>query len=249
MAKTIRVATFNVCYCKNPEKTAAQIRDNPNLAQADVILLQEIEAHESEAYERAHVIAQELKMNFVYAPARDTKKPGGTHGLAVLTRYPVQALEVVPLREFNLRYHTRRRIAVMAVVDFDGILVQVCNVHLDLRINVKERIEQVRDVIAKLNEHPIQKIIMGGDFNTVPLFWAGRILPIFYARQRHKFNQFLHEQGFQTRLADIGYTMNQKMIRFSLDSIYSRGLDANAFGIERDINVSDHKPVWVDFEL
>ncbi len=247
--KTIRVATFNVYYGKNPEGIAVAIKANANLADADVILLQEIEAHESEAFERARIIAEELKMNFVYAPARDTKKLGGTHGLAILSRYPVQALEVVPLREFNLRYNSRKRIAVTAIIDFEGTLVQVCNVHLDLRINIKERIAQIKDVIEKLNQHDVQRIILGGDFNTVPIFWAGRILPIFYARQRHTFNKFIHEQGFQTRLADIGHTMSQKVIRFSLDSIYSRGLEINAFGIERDIKVSDHYPVWVDFEL
>jgi endonuclease/exonuclease/phosphatase family metal-dependent hydrolase len=153
------------------------------------------------------------------------------------------------LKEYKLAYNSRKRIALNAILEIHGELVQVCNVHLDLRINIKDRINQIADVLDKLNSHHIQKIIMGGDFNTVPIYWAGRMFPILYSRQRSKFNAFVHSKGFQTRLADIGYTMHQKIIKFSLDSIYTKGLDVSAFGIERDIKVSDHKPVWVDLEL
>ncbi len=248
----IRVATFNVYYAKNPGRIAAAIKENENLAGADVILLQEIEAHYTEAKARAQEIADLLGLYCLYAPARDVRSRTeilGTHGLAILTRFPIVSSEVLALKEYNLRYNSRKRIALNAVLNINGKLIQICNVHLDLRLNIDDRIAQAAEIIKNLNAHQIQKIIVGGDFNTVPIYWAGRMLPIFYARQKSKFNAFMHSRGFQTRLADIGYTMRQKLVRFSLDSIYTRGLDVSAFGIERQVEVSDHKPVWVDIEI
>ncbi len=250
--KKIRVATFNVYYGRDTEKIANAIRENENIAKADIILLQEIEAHYSEAKARAQAIADELGYTCLYAPARDVvskEEIVGTHGLAILTKFPITEYEVISLKEYDLRYNSRKRIALNAIVDIDGSLIQICNVHLDLRINIQERLDQIEDILEKLNAHHIQKIILGGDFNTVPIYWAGRVLPIFYSQQKSKFNAFVHSKGFQTRLADIGYTMHQKLVKFSLDSIYTKGLDVSAFGVERDVFASDHKPVWVDIEL
>ncbi len=251
-ARTIRIATFNVYSGKDTGKIAGAIRANKNISQAEIILLQEIEAHHIEAKERAQAIADELGYLCLYAPARDVISKAeiiGTHGLAILSKFPIKDYDVVSLKEFNLRYNSRKRIALNAILEIDDQLIQVCNVHLDLRINVQERIQQAAGIIDKLNTHHIQKIVMGGDFNTVPIYWAGRVLPIFYSRQKSKFNAFVQSQGFVSRLSDIGYTMHQKLIKFSLDSIYTKSLEVTAFGVERDIMVSDHKPVWVDIQL
>lgn len=248
----IRIATFNVFYGKDPNRIASAIKNNPNLKDADIFLLQEIEAHADEAKERAQAIADDLGLQCVYAPARESGKETklfGTHGIAILSRFPIKEFQVVPLREYDLRYNTRKRIALNAVLEIDNQLVQVCNVHLDLRINIKDRLDQINDVLKKLDSHHIQKIILGGDFNTVPIYWAGRVIPIFYSNQRSRFHKFLKGAGYQTRLSDIGHTMEQKIVKFSLDSIYTKGVEISGFGVERDVSVSDHKPVWADIEL
>jgi endonuclease/exonuclease/phosphatase family metal-dependent hydrolase len=248
----IRLATFNVFYGTDPEKIAKAIKANQNLKNADVIFLQEIEAHSDEAKERAGAIADELGLGWVYAPARESGKETklhGTHGLAILSKFPIKEFEVIPLRKYNLGYNSRKRIALNAIIDVNGVLIQVSNVHLDLRINIKDRILQISEVVEKIDSHHIKKVVIGGDFNTVPLLWMLRLFPIFYSSQRKKFNNFLLDKGFSTKFTKIGYTMQQKIIRFSLDSIYTKELTIKDFGIERDLKVSDHKPVWVDIEL
>ncbi|GAC1413123.1 MAG: hypothetical protein NVSMB66_4240 [Candidatus Doudnabacteria bacterium] len=250
--KKIRVATFNVFYGNEPQKIAQAIKDNPNLKEVDIMLLQEVEAHADELKERAQSIADELGLFCVYSPARASGKEtklNGTHGLAILSKFPIKEFEAIPLKKFNLRYNSRTRIALNAIIEVEHQLIQVCNVHLDLRINIKERTEQIEGLIKKLNDHQITKIIMGGDFNTVPLYWAARMFPIFYSPQKRKFNAFVSKSGFQTTHGKIGYTMHQRLIKFSLDSIYTKGLNYGAFGVERSLYVSDHKPVWVDIEL
>ena len=249
---TIRIATFNVFYGTEPVKIAAAIKSNQNLKNTDIILLQEIEAHADEGKERAGAIAEELGLGWIYAPARESGKETklhGTHGLAILSKFPIKEFEIIPLRKYNLGYNSRKRIALNAIIDVDGDLIQVCNVHLDLRINIKDRISQITDVVDKIENHHIKKVVMGGDFNTTPILWALRLFPIFYSGQRKKFNIFLLKKGFQSEFLKIGYTMQQKLIKFSLDSIYSKGLKVTNFGIERDVKVSDHKPVWVDIQL
>lgn len=243
--KTIRLATFNVYYGRNPLKIAHAIRANKHLKRADVILLQEIEAYPDEAKERAREIAEALNFEFVYAPARETKRQG-THGLAILSRYPIKDSEIVPLPYYRSAFNSRKRIALNAIIDVGGKEVLISNVHLDLRINIKQRIEQARAVIKKLNAAKEQRIVMAGDFNTVPFYWLGRAVPIFYAGQRKKLNQYLKERGFETHLDEIGYTMNFAVLRLSLDSVYVKGVKIFNFGVERTVHVSDHKPIWVD---
>ncbi|MDB4939872.1 MAG: hypothetical protein JWO40_297 [Candidatus Doudnabacteria bacterium] len=252
MKRTIRVATFNVFYGDNPHKIGQAIRANKNLADADIILLQEVEAHSDEIKERATIIAEELGLSCIYAPARASGKEtklNGTHGLAILSRFTVKESQIIPLKKYNLHFNSRDRIALSAILQIDGELVQVCNVHLDLRINIKDRLDQITDLIEKLSSHQIKKIIIGGDFNTVPIFWAARVLPIFYSAQKNKFDKYILSKGYKGTVGKVGPTMHLKLLRFSLDDIYVKDLDFVKHAVERDLTVSDHKPVWADIQL
>lgn len=249
----LRIATFNVFYGKNPTAIADAIKTNENLCRADVILLQEVEAHPHETKARALQMAELLDMRCVYTPARESTEKGvdvaGSHGLAILSKEKIKEFEVVPLSYFNLRYNSRKRVAVNAILEIDGKEIQISNVHLDNRLNIKDRILQIKDVLEKLKSHRVQRIVMAGDFNTVPFFWLGRAIPIFYSSQRKLFNRFLREEGFDTHLEEAGHTMAHRFLKLSLDSIYTKGVRVKKFGVERTVRVSDHWPVWVDVEV
>src|SRR5438552_2059887 len=81
----MRIVTFNVHYCKNPNLVAEAFKKNANLRDADVILLQEVEEHVREEISRVKKIAQALQMEHAYAPARNIAAMG-THGLAIVSR-------------------------------------------------------------------------------------------------------------------------------------------------------------------
>lgn len=241
----IRIATFNVYYGKNPDKFSDAILKNENLSKADVILLQEVESYPEEGKARAEIIAENLGMNCVYTPARDTGIDG-THGLAILSKFKILETEVVPLPFFKLRRNPRQRIAVSAVIEIEGMQLVVANVHLDTMLNIKNRIEQVNAIVENLKSHKIQKIVMAGDFNTLPFVFLWKLVPIFYYNQRRKFYEFLRSNGFETSMDKLGYTLRSRIFKFSLDSIFVRGLKIEDFGIERSVIVSDHHPIWVD---
>src|SRR5690606_12364321 len=155
------------------------------LAEADLYLIQEIEDHVPvEPRPRAEELAAALGLAVVYTPARALGGRGaGSHGLAVLSRWPIVDHAIVKLPYFDLPWSARPRIALGVLVDVAGTPVQVWNVHLDTRLAVESRLTQARPVFERARALPGLAIV-GGDFNT----WA-----------RH------HEQAVDTLAASEGF--------------------------------------------
>ena len=244
----IKVATFNVHFGKRTEKIVKAIQENENLSQVDVLLLQEIEVRAREEKERACRIADGLGMYWVYAPARRINDVD-THGLAILSKYPILNYEVIQLEFFKLLRKSRTRIALNAEIQVGDEKVLVSNVHLDTTLNFAARASQIYSLIKRLKEHHVQKIIVGGDLNTLPFRFFMNSFPYYYENQTHKMYNFLREHGFESLMQKVEYTLKQGPLKWSLDAIYTRGLHMTHFGVERAVNVSDHKPVWADIRL
>jgi len=240
-----RVTTFNVEYARRPEQIADQIKNNPRLRDTDILLLQEIESYAHEGKGRAESIATALGYACMYAAARETGT-GGTHGIAILTKHPLEEVRVVPLRFYNLRYNSRTRIALTAVARVRGETLRIYNIHLDTRLNAHERIEQLRPAVDDANRHAEDKIIMAGDFNTLPFYWLGRALPVWWANQYGPLDTYLKSCGFTTTSRHMPPTAGGKFLRLHLDHIYVRNLDIVGAGVEEVGGVSDHKPLWAD---
>jgi endonuclease/exonuclease/phosphatase family metal-dependent hydrolase len=241
------VATFNVHKGENLEELLASIQNNSNLQKVDLFLLQEIESHPGEGESRAARLARGLGWNYVYAPARATSN-GGTHGLAILSRFPLEDISVIPLPEFNLRFNTRRRIALAATAELNGRGMRLFNVHLDTRLNIGERLKQLQPVLEAAAKSTTEATLIGGDFNTNPLHWVGHVLPLFHSNQAQELDQFMGEKGFTTPLAQAGATLRRGVVRFRADSIYPRNLAVRAVGVESSVTSSDHAPVWLHLE-
>ncbi len=243
--ESLRIASFNVHYAHDVPALAESVRANPVLSRADLLLLQEIESHESEGSSRTRQLAEALQMNYVYAPARPTEDDG-THGLAVLSRFPLGEVEILPLPRYDLGYRTRRRIALGVTVDVGGRPLRVYNVHLDTRINVQDRLAQIRPVVEAAERQPLEEVIIGGDFNTNPFRWLFHRFPIFRSNQAGAMDEFMRESGFRAPLAESGSTVNRAVFWGRVDAVYARGLTARESGVEREVDSSDHFPVWVD---
>lgn len=243
--ESLRVASFNVHYAHDVPALAESVRANAVLSRADLLLLQEIESHASEGSSRTRQLAEALQMNYVYAPARPTED-AGTHGLAVLSRFPLGEVEILPLPHYDLGYRTRRRIALGVTVDVGGRPLRVYNVHLDTRINVQDRLAQIRPVVEAAERQPLEEVIIGGDFNTNPFRWLFHRFPVFRSNQAAAMDEFMREKGFRAPLAESGSTVNRAVFRGRVDALYARGLTARESGVEREVDSSDHFPVWVD---
>jgi len=237
----LRVVTFNVHFGADVLGLARAIRSNPRLIRADVLLLQEIESHPGD--NRAAKLAETLNLNLVYAPARI--EGDGTHGLAILSRYPLADLEVLRLEQYDLGFRAiRRRIAVAATVQLPGRTVRVYNVHLDTRLTPEERLRQLAPVVAEALKQPAA--IIGGDFNTITAVTSLLPfvpLPVPGFSQATGLDAYMHGKGFATPFAGIGRTHRFPM---RLDAVFARGLEVEGFDKETSVDVSDHFPLWVD---
>lgn len=240
--------TYNIHYGKHIEKIAEAFKAHQNLSTADIILFQEIEYHDNAEKAQAAHIADSLGFHYRYAPAREIKK-GGTHGIALLSRFPILEYEVLKLPYFHSSYQARERIAQLALIEIEGATVLVCNVHLDVRVNLLERIEQMKPVLIQLDQYKTERIIVAGDFNTTPMFWYKRTVPILVRNQEKGFKFFMEQLGFNATPTKRGHSFRAGPVPLFLDEIYVRGLKMQEAGVEKNVRLSDHKPLWAKIDL
>jgi endonuclease/exonuclease/phosphatase family metal-dependent hydrolase len=244
--QVLRVVTYNVHLGGEPELMAAEIRANPALAAADVFLLQEQESYPTESATRARRLATLLELGWIYVPGR--RQGDGTHGLAIMSRFPIEdaAIMVLPATE-----DWKRRIAIRADIVVGTLRIPVVDVHLETRINITDRILQLRPAVLDLPPD----VIVAGDFNTNPFLWEEGEVPILPTAQIVDTDQapilddYMRGLGFATPAAGVGPTQRQYGVDSRLDAIFARGFAASTAQVERGLTASDHWPVWVDLTL
>lgn len=243
---TLRVVTFNVETGEDVAKIAAGILANAAIADADVFLLQEEEDYPGEGSPRATRLAEALDLDHVYVPAR--AKADGTHGLAILSAYPIQNVEEMRLGANNTG---RQRIAVRADIVAGGKTLQIVDIHLETLLNITDRLVQLRPAVIDLPD----TVLVGGDFNSNRFISVDDKLPILSnsaildTEQAPIIDEFMTNLGFATPAADVGDTEHMFGVASRLDAIYTRGLVVTPAQVERSVDVSDHWPVWVDVTL
>ncbi len=245
----VRVVSFNVHHGDNIPALVAAVRSHADLCAADVWLLQEIESFPAEGKSRAQKLAEALGLNYVYAPARLKEAGDGTHGLAILSRFPLSEVEVLPLKQHELGVNTRRRIALGVTLELGQKRMRVYNVHLDTRINAGQRIEQLSDVVHAAAKQPLREVILGGDFNTNPIYWLLPLLPIFHSNQARAVDDYMKKSGYAAPFADGSGTVSKWYGKYRVDAVYGRGLAVRRWNVESGVSVSDHFPLWVDLAV
>ena len=236
----LTVASLNLARENNYERVIGEFRRLQQRFELDILLLQEVDQEPGNPALLVARIAEALGHYYVFAPA-DVWKNGGLHGLAILSRWPLGEIEVIPLRQFNLRFRQRCRIGLGATAATPYGPARVFNLHLDSRINTGERLQQLAPILRSAEQFA-GDCLMGGDFNTADFRWFRRWLPLPYcARQSKAVRRELAERGFQTPLESSGATF--KYLGLKLDWIFLRGLLPTACGVEK-IGFSDHRAVW-----
>jgi endonuclease/exonuclease/phosphatase (EEP) superfamily protein YafD len=139
-------------------------------------------------------------------------------------------------------FRSRCRVALAATVATALGDVRVANVHLDNRLNSREKVDQLSPVVEALLKYNGPRIL-GGDFNTGDIFWVSHMMPIPYAqRQSSAVLQRMKQAGFSTPFEETGATFDHFGLR--LDWIFLNDLRALAKGIV-PIQFSDHHAIWV----
>jgi endonuclease/exonuclease/phosphatase family metal-dependent hydrolase len=135
----LRLVTYNVHMIESG-KIAAALRSRPGLAAADLVLLQEVES-----------AAKQLDLHCAYAPGYGLPS-GGSHGVAILSRFPLRDLEVTELPYNHTVLNSARRVGLGATIDASTGPVRVYAVHLDNRISATERVRQLAPVLDAADE-------------------------------------------------------------------------------------------------
>ena len=217
----LRVVTFNVKEGRRIAQATAALSAHPDLKNADVVVLQEMDA------DGVAAIAAALRMNSAYYPASRQPHGGADWGNAVLSPWPLENPRKVLLPHLGRVAH-RSRTATSVVVRHATGPVRVYSTHLGSPWDTGEgsRRDQAAHILAdaEASEAPV---VVAGDFNSESLG------ALFVAR------------GYCWPTRDKGATIH----RFSVDHVFARGLCAPSAraqgGVARDVqDASDHRPVW-----
>jgi endonuclease/exonuclease/phosphatase family metal-dependent hydrolase len=248
LPRQLRVVTFNI-HMEPAAKVARGIKADRAIRDADVIVMQEVDRREPKGVPAdqwcsgACGVAKELGYYSVFAPGHGV--PGGSHGVAVLSRAPITSASVIELPYFNVVFNSGRRVAMAVTLEIEGKPVTVYAVHLDNRLTVTDRRTQMLPVLAhaKRQQTPV---IIAGDFNTSPFTWIGHVIPVPTTTQDNRFEELVRADGFDTPVTDSGPTF--RYIGMKLDAIYTRGFETTSFAVANAEYVSDHLALWAQVQ-
>ena len=227
----LKVVSFNLYHCRNIEEAIDLFKDTPELKDADFILLQEKD------FNGIKLFADALQYNYVYYPSAVHQKFRKDFGNAVLSKWPIVDNEKIILTG-NYEEHLQR-IAVGITALVGEKKLKVYSIHQGVLIESDERSIQLEKVLQNLDPS-IEKIIIGGDFNTIT---KRNLKVVSETFKKHQFNYATKE---------IGWTYQIKLLlykKFILDHIYTRGIEVMESGRIVNFVASDHIPIWVKFKL
>jgi endonuclease/exonuclease/phosphatase family metal-dependent hydrolase len=237
------VASINLAKVTEVETIAQEIEVYPILRKADVILLQEVVKPASDRLSTGELLAKRLSRQAAFA----SPDGSGTHsGLSMLSRRAFSDIKVQQLRNVNLVFRSRKRVALAATIDTPGGPIRIINVHLDTRINPKERLEQLDPALADAKAFAGASIV-GGDFNTNDMQWVSHVVPVpFPGWQASAVRKLMTERGFSTPFELRRATFDH--LRMQLDWLFTNKLRCLRSAIQ-PLDFSDHHAIWAEFEL
>jgi len=239
----IKVLQYNIRWRSgNDLKTLIKLfQSDPEIGNAKILALQEVDRHKKRSGNNntAKLIADELGMHYVWA-APPTPKPTDEEetGVAILSVYPLSDVQRIVLP--NKGPGGRQRVALGATVEIEHQRWRVYSAHTETRIPVGKKLEQFKAVLDDLAHYPanMPAIIMG-DLNT----WE--------PNADGKTSKFFLDAGLKTPFGGEATFKRRVLfvpIELKLDWVWLRGLEAASFGIDRQVEVSDHFPLWTNLK-
>ena len=207
-----------------------------------IVGLQEVDRAKPRSgnFNNAKQIANALGMYYAWAAPASAAgdKPTVAEeetGAELLSPYPITDVTRIVLP--NPGPAGRQRIAIAATLTVGETSIRVYSVHSETRLPIAKKIEQLQAVLRDLERFPKgTPAAVLGDFNT----WE---LPAVEGTRK-----LFTDAGFITPLPDDESTFYRKALMFDvklkLDWIWLRGFTPQSYGIDHNLTVSDHFPVW-----
>lgn len=243
-ANEIKIVSYNIRWRSGDDlrKMTKLLRDDPEIGSAAILGLQEVDRKKKRSRHSnvARIMAEELGMHYAWAapPAPESDDEEET-GVALLSVYPLSDVKrfVLPHKGPN----GRRRAAIGATVEIGDQKWRVYSIHAETRLNLDKKMEQYKALIDDLAGYPANTpAVVMGDFNT----WE--------ASADRKTIKLFSEAGFRTPFGGQS-TFRRRLvvvpIQFRLDWVWLRGLDAASYGIDREVDISDHWPLWANVKV
>lgn len=227
----VKVVSYNIAWAKNVNQAINELTRFPDLKDADIILLQEMDQISVEK------MAQSLGYNFVYYPGSIHNIHAKDIGNAILSIWPMSNGKklIFPHKQ---SWNDRIRTATVATVDINGLKIRTYNVHTaTVLMNASKKLDQLESVVSDVSDE-YDYVIIGGDFNTA---WPGSI---------KSSSQLFEKAGFVRATQNAGFTARAfGVLPITLDHIFSKGLSLIECGKVEFAQASDHLPLWASFAL
>lgn len=227
----LRAVSWNIEFGLRADAAATILAEHPDLREADVVMLQEMDEPGTAT------IAERLEMAHVYAAASVHPQTDRPFGNAIVSRWPISAPAITHLPHVAA-IQGQPRIALTAMLDVEGRQVSGVSVHTETPVlSHRKRLVQFISLGDDVASLPNERVIVGGDFNTAS------------SRSVQAVTEELARRGLHRMSAGSGATLRRAGREFVLDHVFARGFAPVASGVVRDLEVSDHAPVWADVEL
>jgi endonuclease/exonuclease/phosphatase family metal-dependent hydrolase len=183
----VRSVHWNIEHGNRYEQVEHALKTHPQLAQADLVLLNEVDLGMARSGNRdvAGDLAQALGLHAAWAPlfiettagrdedphmARDRENQEGLFGQAILSRWPIGGVRVVELpspsrTQFHFERMYGRHIGLVADIERPGGPLVAVSVHLAVHGTRAFRAAQMRILLEELQKE-IRPILIAGDFNS-----------------------------------------------------------------------------------
>jgi endonuclease/exonuclease/phosphatase family metal-dependent hydrolase len=238
-ASEIKIVSYNIRWRGGEElmHLARLLHEDPEVGSASILCLQEVDRKKKRTNNSNTVktLADELGLHYAWA-APPTAKPTDEEetGVAILSIYPLTDVKRIVLPHAGP--NKRRRVALGATIDIDGRRWRVYSAHAETRIALDKKLEQYNAILEDLARYPpdMPAIVMG-DFNTWEPNAGGKTTKLFTKAGLK--TPFGGQSTFRRRVLFVP-------IELRLDWVWLRGLEATRYGIDRQIEVSDHWPLW-----
>ena len=218
------------------------LKDDPEIGGASILALQEVDRRKKRSGNNntARIIADELGLYYAWAapPAKNPTDEEET-GVAILSVYPLSDVKRIVLPHPGPG--ERRRVALGATVEIKNRQWRIYSAHAETRIKFGKKLEQFKAVLDDLAQYPknMPAIIMG-DFNTWEPNAHDKVVKLF------------SDAGLKTPF-DGTKTFKRRILlvplELKLDWVWLRGLEATNCGIDRQIEISDHFPLWTNVKM
>ena len=230
----LKIVSYNIRWRGGDDlkKLVELLRADAEVGGAAIIGLQEVDRAKKRTKHAntARAIADALGMHYAWA-APPSKEGEEETGVALLSPHPLS--DVVRIVLPHEGPGGRRRAAVGATVHVGGTRVRAYSVHAETRMPIAKKVEHWQAVLEDLRRHEaIPHAVIVGDFNTIK------------EKDVRAARKLFTDAGFTTPFADDRATFKVLLFDFKLDWVWLRGFDHGEFGIDKQIGLSDHWPLW-----